>query len=41
VPPAGFARGNYAALYGGEPHTANYLFYPQPSTMQVTCFVPA
>jgi hypothetical protein len=41
APPAGFSPGNYAALYGGEPHTANYLFFPQPSTMQVTCFVPA
>lgn len=41
APPTGFAPGNYAELYGGEPHTANYLFFPQPSTMQVTCFVPA
>lgn len=40
APPAGFSPGNYAALYGGEPHTANYLFFPQPSTTQVTCFVP-
>ncbi len=36
APPAGFDGGDYAELYGGEPDTANYLFYPQPSTMQVT-----
>lgn len=40
APPSGFDPGDYAALYGGEPHTANYLFFPQPSTMQATCFVP-
>ena len=40
APPAGFDPGDYAALYGGEPHTSNYLFFPQPSTMQTTSFVP-
>jgi hypothetical protein len=36
APPKGFDPGDYAVLYGGKPHAANYLFYPQPSTMQVT-----
>jgi hypothetical protein len=43
APPKGFDPGEYGHLYGGEPHTANYLFYPQPSTTQTTCLldVPA
>ena len=28
-----------SALYGGEPHTANFLFYPQPSNTAVTVTV--
>lgn len=40
APPAGFEPGDYSRLYGGAPHTANYLFYPQPSNMHVTSFVP-
>lgn len=36
APPPEFDPGDYARLYGGEPHVANYLFYPQPSTMRVT-----
>src|SRR5690606_355095 len=36
-PPPGFHAGSYPGLYGGEPHTANYLFFPQPATMQTTC----
>ena len=36
APPTGFHAGDYGALYGGEPHTANFLFYPQPSNMAVT-----
>lgn len=39
APPANFDSGDYAALYGTEPHTANYLFYPQPSNMRVTTAV--
>ncbi len=40
-PPEGYLPGDYTAHYGGgAPSTANYLFYPQPSTMRVTCFVP-
>jgi hypothetical protein len=36
APPKGFAHGDYGALFGGEPHIANFLFYPQPSNMQTT-----
>lgn len=36
APPEGFDPGDYAERYGGVPHRANYLFYPQPSTMEVT-----
>ncbi len=39
APPAGYAPGCYAELYGGEPDTANYLFYPQPTASVVTTFV--
>jgi hypothetical protein len=35
-PPPGFAPGPYARLYGGTPDISNYLFFPQPSTMQTT-----
>lgn len=41
APPEGFDPGAYAHLYGGLPHTANYLFFPQPSNMQTTCLLPA
>lgn len=34
--PPGFHAGEYARLYGGAPHTANYLFFPQPATMRIT-----
>jgi hypothetical protein len=36
APPAGFDAGDYGALYGGEPHTSNYIFYPQPSNTKIT-----
>jgi hypothetical protein len=39
APPKGFGHGGYPALYGGEPHTANYLFYPQPSNTVVTTVI--
>ena len=39
APPAGFDPGAYSHLYGGLPHTANYLFFPQPSNMQTTCLL--
>lgn len=38
-PPPGFDPGDYPRLYGGEPHIANYFFYPQPSTTRTTCLV--
>ena len=36
APPEGFDPGDYASRYGGEPHRANYLFYPQPTTTEST-----
>jgi len=39
APPVGFDPGDYASRYGGEPDTANYLFYPQPSNLQTTAFL--
>lgn len=39
APPKGYRAGDYAALYGGEPHTCNYLFYPQPSNMRQTTWL--
>lgn len=41
APPADFDPGAYPGLYGGLPHTANYLFYPQPSNMHITSVLPA
>lgn len=40
APMPDFDPGDYAARYGCEPHRANYLFYPQPSTTEVTTLVP-
>ena len=37
--PPGFHAGAWRALYGAEPSIANYLFYPQPTTMVSTMFV--
>ena len=34
--PAGFTAGTWRELYAGEPAIANYLFYPQPTTMVAT-----
>jgi len=39
APPPGFAFGDYAARYGGEPTAVNFLFYPQPSTTVVTTWI--
>ena len=36
APPDGFDPGDYPAVYGGQPHRANYLFYPQPTTTEST-----
>jgi hypothetical protein len=37
--PPGFRAGVWQELYGAAPAIANYLFYPQPTTMVVTTFV--
>lgn len=37
--PPGFDGGEWRALYGAEPSIANYLFYPQPTTMIATGFI--
>jgi hypothetical protein len=37
--PPGFAAGAWRELFGGDPAIANYLFYPQPTTMVATTFV--
>lgn len=34
--PPGYHAGSWAELYGGQPSIANYLFYPQPTTMTST-----
>jgi hypothetical protein len=34
--PPGFHAGSWTQLYGGAPSIANYLFYPQPTTMTAT-----
>lgn len=34
--PAGYRAGAWRELFGGEPAIANYLFYPQPTTMVAT-----
>jgi hypothetical protein len=37
--PPGFQAGAWRELFGGEPAIANYLFYPQPTTMVATGFI--
>jgi hypothetical protein len=37
--PPGFHPGAWRELFGGEPAIANYLFYPQPTTMIATGFI--
>jgi hypothetical protein len=37
--PPGFAPGIWRDMFGGDPSIANYLFYPQPTTMVATSFV--
>jgi len=39
--PPGFSAGSWRALFGGEPSIANYLFYPQPTTMITTGWIGA
>ncbi|HEU4731160.1 MAG TPA: hypothetical protein VFT22_24875, partial [Kofleriaceae bacterium] len=37
--PPGYDAGAWRELFGGEPSIANYLFYPQPTTMVATGFI--
>lgn len=37
--PPGYHAGAWRELFGGEPAIANYLFYPQPTTMIATGFI--
>jgi hypothetical protein len=37
--PPGYQAGSWRELFGGEPSIANYLFYPQPTTMVATSFL--
>src|SRR3954468_11160918 len=37
--PPGYQAGAWRELFGGEPSIANYLFYPQPTTMVATGFI--
>ena len=39
--PPGFRAGAWRELFAGEPAIANYLFYPQPTTMIATGFIAA
>jgi hypothetical protein len=39
--PPGFHAGAWRELFGGDPSIANYLFYPQPTTMISTSLVEA
>jgi hypothetical protein len=39
--PPGYHAGVWRELFGGEPSIANYLFYPQPTTMIATGFIAA
>jgi hypothetical protein len=37
--PSGFHAGVWRELFAGEPSIANYLFYPQPTTMIATRWI--
>ena len=37
--PPGYRAGAWRELFGGDPAIANYLFYPQPTTMVATGFI--
>ncbi len=37
--PPGFSAGTWTELYGAKPSIANYLFYPQPTTMISTTLI--
>jgi hypothetical protein len=38
-PPPGYDAGAWRELFGGQPAIANYLFYPQPTTMVTTSMI--
>ncbi|HTJ43702.1 MAG TPA: hypothetical protein VL463_16465 [Kofleriaceae bacterium] len=40
APPPSFRGGSYAARFGAEPATANYLFFSEPATMVTTSWLP-
>lgn len=37
--PPGFRAGAWRELFGADPAIANYLFYPQPTTMVTTSLI--
>lgn len=37
--PPGFSAGSWREMFGADPSIANYLFYPQPTTMVATTFL--
>jgi hypothetical protein len=37
--PPGYHAGAWRELFGGDPSIANYLFYPQPTTMVATSYL--
>lgn len=37
--PPGYHAGSWRELFGGDPSIANYLFYPQPTTMVATSMI--
>jgi hypothetical protein len=37
--PPGYNAGSWRELFGGDPAIANYLFYPQPTTMVATSYL--
>jgi hypothetical protein len=39
--PPGFKPGRWRELFGADPSIANYLFYPQPTTMVTTSMIRA
>lgn len=39
--PPGYQAGTWRELYGADPSIANYLFYPQPTTMVATTYIDA
>lgn len=40
-PPPGFSPGAWPEMFVGAPAIANYLFYPQPTTMVTSTWIPS